>query len=152
MRELSVKTDSKILLLILDGLGGLPLDEAISRRAAELQAASGVDIVVRGEAPSLPTFVAVHAYRVASEAISNALRHAEPQHIAVTLQARRGTLALDVQDDGLGMDAAADGDSTGLESMRARAQALGGRLSLESRPRVGTRVQLEVPLRNGRPG
>jgi signal transduction histidine kinase len=129
-------------------LGGLPLDEAIGRRAAELQAASGVEIQVHGHAPSLPTFVAVHAYRVACEAVSNALRHAEPQHIAVTLQRRRGILALNVEDDGLGMDATLDaGDSTGLESMRARAQALGGRLVLDSGPRAGTRVQLEVPLR-----
>jgi signal transduction histidine kinase len=133
-------------------LGGLRLDEAIGRRAAELQAASGVEIVVRGEAPSLPTFVAVHAYRVACEAISNALRHAEPDHIAVTLRAGRGILALDVEDDGLGMPPPGGRDSTGLESMRARAQALGGRLVLDSRPRAGTRVQLEVPLRNGRPG
>jgi signal transduction histidine kinase len=132
-------------------LGGLPLDEAITRRAAELQAASGVEIRVHGHAPSLPTFVAVHAYRVACEAISNALRHAEPEHIDVTLEARRGALALHVSDDGRGMSEH-DDESTGLESMRARAQALGGRLVLDSRPRTGTRVQLEVPLRNGRPG
>ena len=131
-------------------LGGLPLDEAIGRRAAELQAASGVEIRVDGHAPSLPTFVAVHAYRVACEAVSNALRHAEPQHIAITLQSRRGMLELDVEDDGIGMEMrSGDADSTGLESMRARAQALGGRLVLESGPRAGTRVQLEVPLRGG---
>jgi signal transduction histidine kinase len=132
-------------------LGGLPLDEAISRRAAELQAASGVEISVHGHAPSLPTFVAVHAYRVACEAMSNALRHAEPDHIDVTLQARRHELALLVQDDGRGM-AGANGESTGLESMRARAHALGGRLLFDSRPRAGTRVELEVPLRSSARG
>jgi signal transduction histidine kinase len=132
-------------------LGGLPLDEAISRRAAELRAASGVEISVHGHAPSLPTFVAVHAYRVACEAMSNALRHAEPDHIDVTLQARRHELTLLVQDDGRGT-AGANGESTGLESMRARAHALGGRLLFDSRPRVGTRVELEVPLRSSARG
>jgi signal transduction histidine kinase len=127
-------------------LGGLRLDEAIVRRAAELQAASGVAIHVEGRAPSLPTFVAVHAYRVACGAISNSLRHAEPQRIDVRLQSRGGALTVLVEDDGLGMTEP-DGDSTGLESMRARAQALGGRLLLDSRPRGGTRVRLEVPLR-----
>ena len=127
-------------------LGGLPLDEAIGRRAAELAAASGVEITVRGSAPSLPTFVAVHAYRVACEAMSNALRHAEPEHIDVTLDRHAGVLAVRVDDDGRGMSEPSE-PSTGLESMRARAQALGGRLILESRPRVGTRVELEVPLR-----
>jgi signal transduction histidine kinase len=128
-------------------LGGLPLDAAISRRAAELQAASGVQIRVHGHSPSLPTFVAVHAYRVACEAISNALRHAEPHHIDVTLHEGPGTLAVDVHDDGRGMDPASAHDTTGLESMRARAHALGGRLALQSTPHTGTRVQLEVPLR-----
>jgi signal transduction histidine kinase len=128
-------------------LGGLPLDEAIVRRAAELEMASGVEIRVHGRAPSLPTFAAVHAYRVACEAISNALRHAEPQHIDVTLRQHRSMLGILVEDDGRGM-ADAVAESTGLESMRARAQALGGRLLLDSRPRVGTRVELEVPLRD----
>jgi signal transduction histidine kinase len=132
-------------------LGGLPLDEAIARRAAELQAASGVEIHIHGHAPSLPTFVAVHAYRVACEAISNALRHAEPDRIDVTLVARRHELAVLVEDDGRGIPEP-DANSTGLESMRARAQALGGRLLLDSRPRVGTRVELEVPLRGSAGG
>jgi signal transduction histidine kinase len=130
-------------------LGGLPLDEAIARRAAELQAASGVEIRIHGRAPSLPTFVAVHAYRVACEAISNALRHAEPHCIDVTLHAQAGTLLVSVRDDGLGMEPG-DGNTTGLESMRARAQALGGRLMVESRSRVGTDVRLQIPLRRRR--
>jgi signal transduction histidine kinase len=127
-------------------LGGLPLEQAIARRAAELQAASGVTITVQGDAPSLPTFAAVHAYRVASEAISNALRHAEPTQIGVRLERRPGDLRLTVIDDGRGMPAD-QVESTGLESMRARAQTLGGRLHIDSEPRAGTRVVLDVPLR-----
>ena len=113
------------------------------------QAASGVEIRIHGRAPSLPTFVAVHAYRVACEAISNALRHAEPHCIDVTLHAQAGTLLVSVRDDGLGMEPG-DGNTTGLESMRARAQALGGRLMVESRSRVGTDVRLQIPLRRRR--
>jgi signal transduction histidine kinase len=128
-------------------LGGLRLDEAITRRAAELQAASGVEIRVRGLAPSLPTFAAVHAYRVACEAISNALRHAEPAHIEVTLEPGAGALFLTVTDDGRGISVREVG-STGLDSMRARAEMLGGRLDIHSNGRDGTRVQLEVPLRS----
>ena len=127
-------------------LGGLRLDEAIARRAAELQAASGVEIGVRGRAPALPTFAAVHAYRVACEAISNALRHAEPGRIDVSLDVDAAALLVVVADDGRGI-ADAGGGSTGLESMRARAELLGGRLRIISERRAGTRVELEVPLR-----
>lgn len=127
-------------------LGGLRLDEALRRRAAELQAASGVAISVRGRAPSLPTFAAVHAFRVASEAVSNALRHAEPQRIAVSLETRNGQLVVAVVDDGRGMPQE-EVASTGLESMRARAQTLGGRLTIGTGPSGGTKVELEVPLR-----
>lgn len=128
-------------------LGGVRLEEAIRRRAAELQAASGVSIRVRGRAPSLPTFVAVHAYRVASEAISNALRHADPSSIDVSLELQGQDLVLTVSDDGRGMPTD-EVQSTGLESMRTRAQTLGGRLRIHSVPRIGTRVVLEVPLRH----
>jgi signal transduction histidine kinase len=127
-------------------LGGLPLDEALRRRAGELCAASGVEISVHGCAPSLPTFAAVHAYRVASEAITNALRHAEPGRIDVTLDVRADTLVIAVGDDGRGLSAPA-GTSTGLESMRARAAMLGGRLLIEGERRGGTRVELQIPLR-----
>ncbi|MGH2949718.1 MAG: sensor histidine kinase, partial [Solirubrobacteraceae bacterium] len=109
-------------------LGGRRLEEALRRRAAELQAASGIPIAVGGRAPALPTHVAVHAFRVASEAMSNAVRHARATRLDVALESDHHRLRLAVADDGVGMPAGADGDSTGLRSMQARAEALGGRL------------------------
>jgi signal transduction histidine kinase len=126
-----------------------PLDEAIARRAGELRAASGVEIRVRGHAPALPTFAAVHAYRVACEAITNALRHAEPGRIDVSLHVRASTLLLTVADDGRGLAEPAGDGATGLESMRARAEMLGGHLRIHGERRAGTRVELEIPLRGG---
>ena len=126
-------------------LGGMRLDEAISRRAAELQSASGVKIAVHGHAPSLPTFAAVHAYRVACEAINNAIRHAEAAHIDVLVEGRPRTVMLAVTDDGRGIaDAEA---STGFESMKARADQLGARLRIAGGAERGTVVELELPLR-----
>jgi signal transduction histidine kinase len=126
-------------------LGGMRLDEAISRRAAELQGASGVEIAVHGQAPSLPTFAAVHAYRVACEAINNAIRHAEAAHIDVLVEGRPRTVMLAVTDDGRGIaDAEA---STGFESMKARAEQLGARLRIAGGTERGTVVELELPLR-----
>jgi signal transduction histidine kinase len=124
-------------------LGGQRLEEALRRRAGELEAASGIRISVGGHAPALPTHVAVHAFRVASEAMGNAVRHARATRLEVALDADGERLRVAVLDDGDGFPA--DGD--GLRSMQSRAEALGGRLVLEpATGGQGTCVVLEVPL------
>jgi len=131
-------------------LGGRRLEEAISRRAAELRTASGVVIDVNGTTPELPTFVAVHAYRVACEAMVNAVRHAEPSRVEVSVRAEDGRLHVAVTDDGRGLpDDIGFSSSTGLRSMEARARTLGGRLSYSSPGGKGTRVELDAPLLGG---
>jgi signal transduction histidine kinase len=86
--------------------------------------------------------------RIAQEALQNALRHAHAEHVDVRLQADNGRLRLAVSDDGVGFDPA---DSSlrarrlGLTSMEERARALGGHLTIDSRPGTGTTVSLEVP-------
>ncbi|MQA06131.1 MAG: GAF domain-containing protein [Streptosporangiales bacterium] len=87
--------------------------------------------------------------RIAQEALHNALRHAEPKHVTVTLSCRdEGGAVLEVADDGRGFDV----DETertsrrlGLGSMRERAQDAGGEFSISSRPGNGTTVRLELP-------
>src|SRR3954449_8607776 len=86
-------------------------------------------------------------YRIAQEAVHNAVRHARAAHIAVGLDARNGHLVLTVDDDGIGFDpaaAAVRGRRLGPTSMEERARALGGALTIDSRPGAGTRVRLEV--------
>jgi signal transduction histidine kinase len=86
-------------------------------------------------------------FRIAQEALQNALRHAHADRLAVRLGADDGRLLLTVSDDGVGFDVAAAPRSRqlGLTSMEERAQAVGGTLALESRPGAGTTVRLEVP-------
>ena len=86
--------------------------------------------------------------RIAQEALQNALRHAQAEHIAVRLEAHNGGLRLAVTDDGVGFepsDPTLRSQRLGLTSMEERARALGGRLAIESRPGRGTTVSLEVP-------
>jgi signal transduction histidine kinase len=128
-------------------LGGLALSEAIRRRAAELETASGIPIVVAGDAPTLPTFAAVHAYRVACEALSNAVRHAQATRIEVRLTTDGPRLLLTIADDGRGWSSPNGTSGNGLSSMQARARILGGRVRVDADASgAGTRVQLEVPL------
>ena len=88
-------------------------------------------------------------YRVAQEALHNALRHAGAAQVTVRLAAApRGGLALEVRDDGTGFDVATAGRASrrlGLASMADRARSAGGRLTVDSKPGDGTVVRLEVP-------
>jgi signal transduction histidine kinase len=87
-------------------------------------------------------------FRIAQEALQNALRHAHATHILLRLRAEDGRLLLDVEDDGVGFDPdAADVRSQrlGLTSMEERAQRLGARLEVRSAQGTGTTVHLEMP-------
>jgi signal transduction histidine kinase len=86
--------------------------------------------------------------RIAQEALQNALRHAHAENVDVRLQAENGRLRLAVSDDGVGFDpadTALRARRLGLTSMEERARALGGHLTIDSRPGTGTTVSLEVP-------
>jgi signal transduction histidine kinase len=87
-------------------------------------------------------------YRIAQEALSNALKHSRARRIGVELAARDGRVTLVIEDDGTGFDPA-DGQlrstKLGITSMEERAHALGGELRIESRE-GGTRIELEAPV------
>ncbi|GGY00960.1 GAF domain-containing sensor histidine kinase [Streptomyces anandii] len=86
--------------------------------------------------------------RVAQEALHNALRHADPQHVDVTLDRRGCGAVLRITDDGTGFDPRTvrrAGRHLGLVSMRDRASGVGGRLTVESAPGKGTAIEMEVP-------
>ncbi|MFC8450524.1 GAF domain-containing sensor histidine kinase [Kitasatospora sp. NPDC057223] len=98
---------------------------------------------------ALPAGQEAAVLRVAQEALHNALRHSGAEHVLVSLTgtAARGAV-LRVTDDGRGFDPESvrrAGRHLGLVSMRDRAAAVGGRLTLDSAPGKGTAVELEVP-------
>ena len=87
-------------------------------------------------------------FRIAQEALQNALRHADAERIEVRLEDGGGRLVLTVADDGARLRPAAAGlrgRRLGLTSMEERAGELGGRLAIASAPGAGTTVRLEVP-------
>jgi PAS domain S-box-containing protein len=98
--------------------------------------------------PRLEEELEVAVYRIAQEALANAVRHAGAGTIVVTLTVRDGRLELLVRDDGRGFNPSDGGraQALGLVSMRERALALGGRFELESAPGKGTIVRLECPV------
>ncbi|GEM_PF-2790204 len=89
---------------------------------------------------------AINVYRIAQEAISNAIRHANAQNIEVHLTLSCDGLRLSIEDDGKGIpDSAELGVGLGLKTMRWRASREGGWLSVGRTGRGGTRVGLEIP-------
>jgi signal transduction histidine kinase len=104
-----------------------------------------IDFEVQGERP-LGAAAEREVLRIAQEALTNALKHADAERLAVRLAFPDGRVELAVSDDGAGFDpnAPAAGRHLGLVSMRERARAIGGRLEVDSRPGAGTTVRLEV--------
>jgi two-component system, NarL family, sensor histidine kinase UhpB len=99
-----------------------------------------------GDFSDLTKDVQLVVYRVAQEALSNAIQHAQAETVRVSLFREDGEVELRVGDDGQGFsfDQAAKG--LGLPGMRERALLVGGDLRVESRPELGTRVSLRVPI------
>jgi signal transduction histidine kinase len=122
------------------------LEDRIRGRAAELSAATSAAITVHGDAPPLPGWMSTHIYRIASEALANAVRHADPRSIELDMQSNGRQFEITVTDDGVGIGPSAN-RTNGFESMTARAEAMQGRLSVQPGPEGrGTVVELQVPL------
>jgi PAS domain S-box-containing protein len=131
--------------LLLHDLG---LDGSL-RSLADGMASATLRIVTEFAAaiPRLEEDAEVSVYRIAQEALANAVRHAGAGRIVIALDASRGELMLEVRDDGCGFDPATrPAVALGLASMEERALALGGRLEIRSTPGKGTTVVLACPL------
>ena len=94
--------------------------------------------------PEVPSAVALHLYRMAQEALHNALRHARARHIVVSLHADDGGVTLSVRDDGRGLGAATRG-GIGLSTLAYRARAIGAQLRIDGRRGHGTVVECRWP-------
>jgi signal transduction histidine kinase len=132
-------------------LAGDGLAAALRKQAELLNRAHGAQVVFTGcPVPRLRADREEAVYRIAQEALHNALRHGSPARVDVQLSTSDKNMRMVVTDDGGGFDpddpATAAGRRLGLASMRERAAAVGGRLRVASRPGTGTTVRLEVPL------
>lgn len=88
-----------------------------------------------------------HLYRIAQEAVNNALKHARPKRIQLTLTHEQGQLRLQIKDDGRGLPARKKASAgMGLEIMRHRAHVIGATLEIESKTGHGVQVTCTLPL------
>ena len=128
-------------------LEGRRLDEALRVRVEELAPSGSPAITVQGSAPPLPPLVAAHVYRIACEAIVNALRHADAASISVRLREGDHVFGVSVRDDGRGLPIDKRPGATGLRAMENRAASIGANLILTTpTDGPGTLVELLVPF------
>jgi len=133
----------------LDDLGLLPalrwyVQDASERFGLQIQLQSAAHL------PELSPEVKITLYRIAQEAITNAIRHAQAKRITVQVEIIDEILVLVVEDDGVGFDPVRTAANPkgqpcwGLMGMQERARLIGGLYTLDSRPGAGTRVSIEV--------
>ena len=99
--------------------------------------------------PELPAATETAAYRIITEALTNALRHSDATMIHLSVHATRDDLVATIDDDGRGgapTKPVVNGKGVGMRSMFNRASELGGNIHVTSRPEGGTTVQVELPV------
>jgi signal transduction histidine kinase len=137
----------------LKALRASPLDDlgltlAISDMAQDAAARANLvlDLSVMDNLPTLSPDVEQGIYRIAQEAITNAVNHAYAKNLAVKLEHIEGKMRLTVRDDGVGFDIGKNIKSShlGLTGMTERTQLIGGELSIISKPGNGTEIKLTI--------
>jgi PAS domain S-box-containing protein len=140
------------LYLLSHGLNPVEIDSqglAVALEKLTASSAELYDVKCRCRSDELveveDNLVAENLYRIAQEAITNAAKHSQSDHISVTLNTARGRLVLQVVDDGVGIsDAGHDSPGAGLRNMRYRAGVIGADLRIERAEKGGTLVECTV--------
>lgn len=131
------------------------LEELIEEPAVQHEALTGVPVRLDlCGTRKVPLPVKLGLYRILQEALSNVRRHAQVQAASIRLRVRKGSVVLEIVDQGRGFrpppltgpTATERPEHIGLRGMRERAALLNGTLHISSRPGRGTRVRVEVPL------
>jgi signal transduction histidine kinase len=95
--------------------------------------------------PQMNSATSIHVYRVLQEALNNVARHSGADEVSVRFRTANGVLVLEVQDRGVGIDAATERQGLGIVTMRERAELVGGTIEFLQPAEGGTLVRLQVP-------
>jgi signal transduction histidine kinase len=123
-----------------------PLDAALAQAAEDVAGRVGVRLRLElDEGIEVPASMREGLVRIVREAVTNTARHGQASSVTVQLSGGSG-VRLSVGDNGIGFDPAErDGRGFGLTSMRERARALGGELTISSAPGAGTTIEVVIP-------
>ena len=125
------------------GVRPAQLDHGLAPALRELAARAPVPVEVRTNGERLPGELEAAAYFIASEGLTNAVKHANPSKVVISAERRAGELVVSVSDDGVG--GAREQGGSGLRGLADRVAAHRGTLEIESKPKVGTTLRAELP-------
>ncbi|MCU1258202.1 MAG: histidine kinase, partial [Bryobacterales bacterium] len=133
---------------LLDDLG---LEPAIAWQTDQFTRRTGIPCRFRaaGLQEMLPDDVKTCVFRVIQEALNNCQKHASPTKVQVVIEQKRDSLSVQVEDDGAGFiinEKNVRHSGLGVLGMRERASMLGGSVSVQSSPGMGTLLTLSLPL------
>lgn len=133
--------------LLLSSIRPERLVAELEELAVNTSRRSGVPcrFLARGTPAAPDEQTASHLFRIAEEAVRNSLRHARPRSVEIILAADDGQLTLAVTDEGEGLPPNKAGAGVGLRIMGHRAKVIGGELSVEHQPGLGTAIRCRVP-------
>jgi PAS domain S-box-containing protein len=150
LKELSADIHELSHRLHPRSLEGLALAEALGKLCSKLGQRRRIKLVFEEKdmPDSVPDDAALCLYRVAQESLRNVVKHSRTESAKVELRGGPGEVRLTVTDSGVGYDPdqVREQNGLGVISMRERLRALGGRLSIQSAPGEGTRVEAVVPI------
>jgi two-component system sensor histidine kinase UhpB len=131
-----------------EALDDLGLSNAVRALVASVARDARLDVTpdIDPDLPSLTAEQELVVYRVAQEALTNAIRHADANVLRLSLTCERDALELRIEDDGRGFDAGQASTAAGIRGMRERALLIRASLHVESAPGQGTVVTLRTPL------
>ena len=143
----SAQQEARFAVLALSSAGGSARFDSALRRYVEVLTADGaidVELDVDPQVRLAPD-EQIEVFRIVQEGLGNARRHADAEHVEVSISQRNGRRVVSVRDDGVGFDEETAAAGQGLENMRLRAEAIEGHLNLRSSTGRGTAI--EVVLR-----
>ena len=151
IRHSKQETSDRIRALIRDlhrsPLGAKGLAEALESFTEEVGRDSSIRFHRDVEDIDLPAPIALLVYHIAREGVMNALKHAQPRDVWITVREEDDDIVLSLKDNGVGFDTDAPGPEGhfGMAMMRERAQVGGGRFEVESAPGEGATITVRFP-------
>lgn len=145
----SIKVIHDIAVRSRETIGRGGLRYAILKYAQTIPPSIKIEVATVGDIDNVPESYCDEIYLIVREAIRNAVTHADPDTIRISLDVTDSALTIEIADDGCGFEVSeiADGDGhLGVFAMRERAELLAGRLRVHSAAGRGTRVRLDVAL------
>lgn len=149
LQETAQQVLKEMRLLVFELLP-IPLERqglvgVLSQRLKAVEQRSGMetDIIAEGEF-DLPSDIQVGMYRIAQEALNNALKHASATQVMVRLLEGGQKVEMEIEDNGIGFDPDQSFGGLGITSMRERADEIGGKMTIVSKYDQGTKINLVI--------